>query len=98
MKKLADFKDEEAIVLWGNLFQILAEMAEDEKTIEAMKSGNKTKMIACLTNEHPDIAMKLLRLLSEKGDEYHCTAGSVLKDVMELFNDEDLLQVFYSQG
>lgn len=98
MKKLSDFKDDAAIDIWGKLFQIVAEMSEDEKTVEAMKSGNRVKIIACLTSEHPEIAMKILKLFSEEGENYHCTAVSLIKDVKSLLDDKDLMAVFHSQG
>lgn len=97
MKKLKEFKDEEAVKLWGRLLVVISELSSDKNAVEAMQSGNKIKILASLTNDHPDKAMEMLKLFSED-EEYHCTATSLIKDIMELFNDEDLLAVFQSQG
>lgn len=98
MKKLADIQDIEAVKFIGDVLELATEFLTDEKAVEVIKSEDKLRIAKCLTSDHPDLAFRLLQLMSDDGVEYHCNVVTMITDLMEVLNDEELMAVFYSQS
>lgn len=61
MKKLSDYKDEEAIELWGDLIEPISNILNDKNVADVIKSG-KPKMIIAkeILKNHSDEAKEIL--------------------------------------
>lgn len=98
MRKLADIKDVEAVKFIGDILELATEFMTDENAVKAIQAQDKLKIAKCLTSDHPDLAIRLMQLMSEDGVEYHCNVVTIIKDLLDVLNDEDLMAVFSSQS
>lgn len=61
MKKLSDYKDEQAIELWADLLDPLVEIFKDQRIIDAFRSGKPTIVLAQeMVKSHANEVSKML--------------------------------------
>ena len=61
MKKLSDYKDEEAIELWADLLEPMAKIVADENVMRTTRSGKPKILIAkTILANHAEEATKIL--------------------------------------
>ena len=95
--RLSDFKDEKAIEVVADLLVPIGNIARNEEVAKARKKKGGTLLdfaSAMLKNNKTDVLAILAILSGQKPEEYHCSAASVLVDVMEMLNDPELMQLF----
>jgi len=93
MKKLSDFKDEEAIRITSKLMSPIVLIVAD-KEMQKFK-GNLFSFGTALLEKHPDEVKTLLAILNDTDlDDYHFNAKEVFEGVILMLNDEDLLSLF----
>ena len=95
MRKLSEFHGEEAIDVLGDLIDPIVNIMQDEHVQEVMNNdGAKVSQVASyiIKNYKHDI-FSVLRLLSDD-DEYHPNFFEMLKDVISLFEDDELMDFF----
>lgn len=96
--KLSDFKDEKAIEVVADLLEPIFNIISNAENAKAANEGTLKFAAAILKNSKHDV-MTMLAVLDDKDPEmYHCTAVTVLQDVMIMLSDDDLLQLFGLQG
>lgn len=92
--RLSDFKDEKAIEVVADLLEPIANVVTNEKNAEAKDKGVLQFASAMLKNSAADVK-SILAILDDKDPaEYHCTAASVLGDVVNMLSDPELMQLF----
>ena len=98
MKKLSEYKDEEAIVVLGNLLEPMGDIMTDADVVEMFKDEKSTVMQVAqkIISGHAKAVMQILTILNE--GEYHCTIPSLIKDLVAVLGDQDLWDFFKSQG
>lgn len=98
--RLSDFKDERAIDVLADLLEpasAIISNPEVAKVAGKVDDGLKGKMIfakAMLKNSK-DAVLEILAILNDTPvDEYHCNAATIIKDLLDILSDEELLTVF----
>lgn len=85
MKKLSDYKDEEAIELWADLLEPMASIFSDQKIVEVLQDKTKSMMIKAkemLKSHKEDVSQILLRI-----DDTPLDGLNVLTRLIALMND-----------
>lgn len=93
--KLSDFKGDEALEIMADVIEPASEIINDEETKKLRT--NKAKLAQHILKNHKAEVLKIYEVLyKEKGSE--ATPITLLKMVMEILNDKELLSLFTSQG
>jgi hypothetical protein len=96
--KLSEFKDEKAIEVVANLLEPIANIAKNQAN-QAAKGGTKLEIAsAMLKNNAKDVMTMLAILADEDPETYHCSAATVLADVLNMLTDTELMQLFGLQS
>lgn len=94
--KLSDFRDDEAIALVGDLMVPVVEILADAEVAESLRAGQpKITVASAMLKKHPAAVRRLFAILN-RVEEYHCTPITLLKDLVDLLNDEELQELFSS--
>jgi hypothetical protein len=96
--KLSDFKDEKAIEVVAALLVPMGNIAKNAENAEARGKSKLEFASSMLKNNAADVKNMLAILSDVDPEDYHCTAASVLVDVMQMFNDPELMQLFGLQS
>lgn len=65
MKKLSDYKDDDAILLWGDLFEPVMKILASPAVAEAMKTGNLIKIAQAFLKDNVKEAKECLLLIDD---------------------------------
>jgi hypothetical protein len=96
--KLSDFKDEKAIEVVANLLVPIGKIAANKETAAAKGKSKLEFASAMLKNNAGDVKDMLAILNDVDPAEYHCSAASVLADLLDMLNDPELMQLFGLQS
>lgn len=94
--RLSDFKDEKAIDVVAKLLVPIGNISADKELGEARKAAKHMgEFASMLLRKHRRDVLDMLAILDDKEpEEYHCTAASVLMDVLNMLNDPELMALF----
>ena len=98
--KLSDFKDERAIDVLADILEPAAEIVANPANAEVAASANdgfvgKLKFAKAMLKNSRNAVMDILAILNDTPrSEYHCNAATVIKDLVDILSDEELLSVF----
>lgn len=106
MRKLSEYRDEEALDLLADIIEPISELTADEDFKNVFGGEEKKKFsakdmfmairIAC--KKHKAAVMTILAALEGVPvEEYHCNVFTVPLRFFELITDKDMLSVFTSQ-
>lgn len=97
MKKLADYKDAEAIELWADLLAPMTSIIADEKVAKTVKSGKPPFIIASeiLKTHKKDATEILLRIDPTPIDGLNLIVR-IIDIVIEIMNNEEVKGFFSS--
>lgn len=97
MKKLADYKDAEAIDLWADLLAPMTSIIADKSVADTIKSGKAPFIIASeiLKTHKEDATEIILRIDSTQIDGLNLPIR-VADIVMEIMNNEEVKSFFSS--
>ena len=99
MKKLSEFKNEDALDLLADIIDPLAKIFSDKKFEKVFKKGNKLEIAKyLLKNRQKEILIVLARLEDVPLNEYEINVFSLPIKIMEVLSDEDLIRFFAQQG
>ena len=99
MKKLSDYKDEEAIELWANLIEPIGEIISD-KEIANIANSNRSKIVLAkeILKRHKKEAKEILLTL----DDTPLNALNIVLRLVSLINElneyEEIADFFVLQG
>ena len=97
--RLSDFKDEKAIEVVADLLVPIGNIVANPANKEAQSGGNLLALAASmLKNNASDVKAMLAILNGANPDEYTCTAATVMRDVINMLGDPELLQLFGLQS
>lgn len=102
MKKLSEYKDEEALELLADILDPVAEIAQDKEVQEGFKKDSgKTlaQIVSLVVKGHTEAVMRIMAALDGVPfEDYHCNVLTLPMTLMQIINDPDLRAFFVSQG
>lgn len=92
--RLSDFRDDQATDVIAKLLEPVGTIAADERNASA-RSGGVFGFASALFRNNPREMMAIFAILNgEEPETYHCSAASLLYDLIEMLNDPELLALF----
>lgn len=92
--KLSEFKDEKAVEVVAKLLVPIGNIVKNRDNAKA-RGGTHLEFASAILANNPADVKDMLAILNDKDPaEYHCTAATVIFDVMNMLADEELLQLF----
>lgn len=100
MKKLSEYKNEDALELLADIIDPLAEILGDPEVAEQMKRREAiAKAVAIAIKKHKTAIFNLLaRLEGVPADEYQCGVFTLPAKLIEIFSDKEFADFFALQG
>lgn len=104
--KLSDYKGEKALYKLAELLDpVTVIMTDDEVRENLRKKSGRMAAVKAMITKHAHAVIELLGILddvdmSENYDEYAKTVGlvSLPARLLEILNDPELMELFYSEG
>ena len=99
--RLSDFKDEKAIEVVADLIDPISVIA---KEIQATNAGSKedltvAQLVGIAIKKCKRETIRMFAILNDiPENEYHCTGATILGDMMSMFSDPQLMQLFGLQS
>lgn len=98
MKKLSEYKDEEALDLLADIVEPITNIWQDEavkQAFKAEKKGRIPRMIKAIIKGHkPEVIEIMARLDGIDVKDYHCNILTLPGAIMDILRDDDLLDFF----
>lgn len=99
MRKLSEIKNEDALDTLVELIDPIIEICKDDELKQAMNEKDRVKSIKLAVKNHKTEVTKILAILDgENPETYEFNVVTLPIKLMELFNDEDMMAFFASQG
>lgn len=100
MKKLSEYKNEEAIELLADIMEPVSEILADDEVKNTYRSGaNKIALVKVILKHHSKQVVDILAILDGiPREEYKCNVVTLPIKLIEIFNDEELTSFFESQS
>lgn len=102
MKKLSEYKDEEAIEILADILDPVATIATDKGLVEDIrknfsKGGQRIRIISRALKAHKKEIFEILAALERVHvEEYHCNMATLPAQILNILNDKDLMEYFLS--
>lgn len=96
---ISEFKNEDAIELLADLIEPTANILSDKAIQSAfMADTNKIKLAKMCLKTHKKDVIEILAIVNGKTAEtYNCTPVTILRDLLAILNDKDLVDFFVEQ-
>ena len=100
MKKLSEYKNEEALDVLADLIDPVVEILADKGISKLQKiKVPKLKLAQYIIKNHKESVLKILARLNDTPyEEFECNVFTLPMQILELLNDEELINFFNSQG
>ena len=99
MKKISEYKDEEALDLLAEILEPVTAIMSDKLIKQEMKSGNRAAAVAQAIKRHKSEVIAILAAMDGVPvNEYHCDVFTLPIRALEIMNDKGLVSFFSSQG
>ena len=103
MKKLSEYKDEEALDLLADILSPTVEIMQDEAVQKFFNKGDEKMTVAdvvtLVIKTHKKAVMQIMAALEGvPSEEYHCNIFTLPAQLMQVVNDPDLRAFFALQG
>ena len=99
MKKLSEYKDEEALDLLADLMEPVTEIITDKEVVEAFFKKTRLSGIMLAIKKHKKAVFECMAILDGVPvEEYHCNLITLPKTILAVVNDKEFLTFFKSQG
>ena len=97
--KITEFKNGDAIDFLVDLIDPITRILTDEEIVNAYKAKNSKLHIAKIAlKKHKEDVIEILAMMDgKKVEEYTCTPVTIVKDLIQLFNDKELMDFFSEQ-
>ena len=96
--KLSDFKGEKGIQVVGKLLLPVSNIAANKEVRKAWKNGVIPMVSSALLNCPRDVREMLAILNDKPVEQYEVNGATILRDALNLFEDEALLALFGLQS
>lgn len=100
MRKLSEYKNEEALDVLADIIDPVIEILADKgiAKLQRMKVP-KLKLAQYIIKNHKESTLRILARLNDVPyEEYECNIFTLPMQILELLNDEELIRFFNSQG
>lgn len=106
MKKLTEFKDEQALDVLSEILDSAISLMADKELQRALVGDKERNIVpnrveaikVCLRDHKPEI-VKIMAVLNETPvEEFHYNILTLPKMILQIFNDKELIDFFKSQG
>ncbi|MDE6763722.1 MAG: hypothetical protein K2J73_08600 [Oscillospiraceae bacterium] len=95
MKKISEYKNEEALDLLADIIEPAAAIFSDKNIAELMRGKKKMAAVSAAIKSHKQEVIKILARLNDTPvEEYQCNIFSLPTALLEILNDEGLLGFF----
>lgn len=106
MKKISEFKDDEAMDVLVEILEPSANLISNERFKQAIRGDkekkikpNKLEAVKIAITENRKDVVKIMAVLNETPvEEFHYTLLTLPTMVLQLFNDKDLIDFFQYRG
>ena len=99
MRKLSEIKNEDALDTLVELIDPIIEVCKDAELKQAMEKKDKVGAIKLAVKNHKKEVVRILAILDgENPATYEFNIVTLPIKLMELFNDDDMMAFFASQG
>lgn len=98
MRKLSDYKNEDALDLLADILEPVAHIFADKEFVEQMQVNKMSAIQHVIRNHKRDVLTIMARLEGVSVEEYQCTIFTLPMALLEMMNDPDLIDFFKSQG
>lgn len=100
MKKLSEYKDEEALDVLADLLDPMISILADSELKDAFNSSeNKIAVVKIAIKNHKKEVMEILATLEGiPVEEYHCNIFTLPVKCLEILNDKELVDFFNMQA
>lgn len=99
MRKISDYRDEDALDLLADIMEPAVEILADETVRKTFETENRMKLASVAIKNHKESVMQILaRLEGVPREEFHCTIFTLPAVVLEVLNDQELLGFFTAQA
>lgn len=98
--RLSDFENEKAIDLLADILEPVARIMSDSEVKKLWKSGKPGLfLVRYALKNHKDSVIEIISAMNgESPDNYTFNVITLTRDLLELFNDPELVSVFQSQS
>jgi hypothetical protein len=99
MKKLSEFRGEEALDVLADIIEPAAEIMQDKAMVTLFRSGDRAKAVSVALKNHKWSVLSIMARLDEEDIETYAPSVFALPiKLLEIFNDPELVSLFTSQG
>lgn len=99
--KLSDIKGKAALKALADIMEYVSVIMADEKIKEAMREKDIKKIVPLLLKTYPDEVIAILAITEGEEPKTYESKVNMLTlpaKLIEIFNDEELMSLFHSQG
>ena len=98
MKKISEFKNDEALDLLAEIIDPTAVIMADNNVKALAKDGDKLKIVKYILKNHKESIIAILAALDGVPvDEYEFNVFTLPMKLLEILNDKELVSFFMSQ-
>lgn len=99
MKKLSEYKDEEALELLADILDPITDILADQEVVKAFTKKSKLQGIGLAIKKHKRAVFECLAILEGVPvKDYHCNVITLPITILDIINDKDLIAFFGSQS
>lgn len=99
MKKLSEYKNEEALDLLADLLEPVSLIFGDAEVVNSLKNKSRLMAIKDIIKRHKKETLQMLAILDGVPvEEYECTIFTLPLKLLDIFNDEELQTFFGLQS
>lgn len=93
--KLKEIKNEKALGMIADLIEPIGKIGSNKELVQMLKEKKIKEAIPKVLKENPHEIIEILAILDETPvEEYECNILTLPARLIELFNDEEVLQLF----
>ena len=99
MKKLSEYKDEEALDVLADLIDPVVDIFGDTEIADYYRGGNKLLAVKVAIKNHKKSVIEMMAILEGVPvEDYHCNLLTLPKILLGIFSDPELESFFLEQG
>ena len=99
MKKLSEYKDDEALDLLADLLEPCVDLFGNEDMIKVIRTKSRIEAVTYAIKNHKAEVVKIMAILNGTTvEDFHYTIFTLPMMVVEVLNDKELLGFFKSQS
>ena len=94
MKKLSDYRDDDALDLLADIIEPATEIFADAEVKNAFDKSKLTAVRVAIKRHKPELMQIMARMDGVPVEEYHCNVLTLPARLLQILSDEDLTAFF----